>query len=67
MPACADDRCRIHDVWQEYAAYLNFDLSAHPDLEWLAAEAIDAPLPPSWATFEDEKQNQARPPFLDNL
>eukprot|EP01046_Picozoa_sp_COSAG06_P016143 COSAG06_NODE_1059_length_10885_cov_7.620434_10_plen_116_part_00 len=25
---------------QEYAAYLNFDLRANPELEWLAAEAI---------------------------
>ena len=81
---------------QEYAAYLNFDLQANPELQWLAAEAIvrcispaaltltaascraslhlqwygelmrpipdclnvqDAPLPPEWQEFEDEKQN----------
>jgi hypothetical protein len=28
------------DEVKEYAAYLNFDLRANPDLEWLAAEAI---------------------------
>jgi hypothetical protein len=29
---------------KEYAEYLNFDLTRHPKLKWIAAEAIDAPL-----------------------
>ena len=32
------------DEIKEYAEYLRFDLKAHPALQWLATEAIDAPL-----------------------
>lgn len=44
----------------EYAAYLNFDLSLNPQLEWLAAEAIVRLLPntcldPKWTSKEGER------------
>eukprot|EP01051_Picozoa_sp_SAG22_P004546 SAG22_NODE_246_length_13948_cov_12.055744_10_plen_227_part_00 len=42
---------------EEYAQYLNFDIEAHPELEWLAEEAIDAPLPANWSTHLDGTQN----------
>lgn len=38
----------------EIATHLKFDLKAHPSLEWLAREAIDAPLPAGWSEHTDD-------------
>lgn len=38
---------------REIAQHLKFDLAAHPSLEWLAREAIDAPLPAEWSEQMD--------------
>lgn len=37
----------------QHAAYLGFDLHAHPELLWLAEEASEAPVPAGWAAHTD--------------
>lgn len=46
----------------EYAAMLHVDLTAEPELQWIAEEFWQAPLPEGWAEYEDAEGQ----PFYSN-
>mmetsp|Transcript_48591 Transcript_48591/g.113785 ORF Transcript_48591/g.113785 Transcript_48591/m.113785 type:complete len:526 (+) Transcript_48591:167-1744(+) len=52
-------RCRLRGIevtkleLTAWARYLGIDPSGHPDLVWIAYEALKAPLPPEWSEHYD--------------